>query len=344
VPDEPSIPFDFDPSPSDYETAHLEYGNDGTSKFVNWPLIGVRISVADHGAYPDLQKLEELNRGTFKNWDSFGYTLGTYHEFFCDVLPAHAGFRFGSVEVTFGTVTPLAVYLYDNFHDDHYFDAWDHLSSARIIGCPSEDAEALFVNGALHYQNRFNVLPEPMRMITPEHLEIDETGDQMLRQAPATIDQHPLRFHYNGLAQTDDAAACIYFYRVLEYYAFLRNQQKISQLRHDHHMADDDFTRSILDLVFREEKGPVLQLINSIADEGILAVAQESKLISGKDSSQLGMRIYDFRNSIVHGKQSYGYVLSSAPILSTDVLASRWRSVLRQLSEKALQTLGRKYL
>jgi hypothetical protein len=159
VPDGPSIPFEFDPGPADYETAHLEYGVDGANQFVNWPAVGVRISVPNHKAYPDLKKLQELNSGTFHDWDLFGYTLGSYHEFLCGILPAHIGFRLGPVELTFGTATPLFAYLYDSFHDDHYFDEWENLSTARIVGCPIEHAEALFVNGCLHYQNRFNVLP-----------------------------------------------------------------------------------------------------------------------------------------------------------------------------------------
>jgi len=220
--DEPLIPFDFDPGPAEYEAEHLEYGNDEAGKYVKWPLTGVRILVLDHANYPDLTKLEELNGGMFKNWDLFGYTVSDYHEFFCGILPTHAGYRLGSVEVTFGTTTPLAVFLYDNFHGDHYFDEWENLSSARIIGCPREHAEALFINAALQYQNQFDVLPEPMRMRVPEELEVGEHGTRVQRFGPAIIDQDPLRFHYHGLAQLDNAAACIYFYRVLEYYAFFQ--------------------------------------------------------------------------------------------------------------------------
>src|SRR5215207_3305598 len=105
--EEPVIPFDFEPGPAEYETAHLEYGHDDAGIFVKWPLIGARLSILNHEAYPDLAQLEKLNGGMFKDWDLFGYTIADYHEFFCGILPAHAGYRFGGVEVTFGTTTPL---------------------------------------------------------------------------------------------------------------------------------------------------------------------------------------------------------------------------------------------
>jgi len=181
-------------------------------------------------------------------------------------------------------------------------------------------------------------------MRVPEELEVGEHGTRVQRFGPAIIDQDPLRFHYHGLAQLDNAAACIYFYRVLEYYAFFSSQREISRLRHDFNLADVEFTKKILDLITRDEKGPILRLVGELADDGLLTLAHNQNLINVKDKSALGIRLYEFRNSIVHGKQSYGYILSSTPVIAPNDPTSKWREVLRRLAEKTIQSFGQKLI
>jgi hypothetical protein len=131
-------------------------------------------------------------------------------------------------------------------------------------------------------------------------------------------DVDPLRFYYNGLAQSDDMAACIYFYRALEYFSFFTNATEISRLRHDAMTSDAEFSRKILELISRDEKGPIFRLISSIADGQLLEFARFMGLTKDVAPNTLCEAIYAFRNSIVHGKFSYGYSLLSGSVLARE--------------------------
>jgi hypothetical protein len=314
---------------------------------VRWPLLELKVVVPSGDRYYNVEDLERSNGGTFKDWGLRGFSLGNYHEFFCIPLPIHAGFKMSGAEATFGYATPLAACLYNGYHDHHYFDPWDNLTTARILGTPRENAEAIFINAALAYKQRFKILPELMRLDLPDSLfdeEADSPAPQVFVVPPAVADVEPLRFHYSGLGQFDPIAACIYFYRVLEYFSFWSHQREISRLRHDDGLCDGEFTKRILEIAFKEERGPVLRLINDLADDSILSAAVGAGLIKAKDAGQLGAELYAFRNSIVHGKLAAGYALEASSVLSESNTALAWRKTLQLLAERALQTRGKKLL
>jgi hypothetical protein len=52
--------------------------------------------------------------------------------------------------------------------------------------------------------------------------------------------------------------------------------------------------------------------------------------------------LYGFRNSIVHGKFSYGYTLQSGSVLDEDPQLPRWKTLLRSLARRALDQYGSK--
>jgi hypothetical protein len=146
------------------------------------------------------------------------------------------------------------------------------------------------------------------------------------------------------VSQSDDAAACIYFYRVIEYYSFFANKKQVTQLRHDTSLSEDDFAKQILQLLAKDEKGPFLKLINVIADDASLKHAVASGFIKDANSGLLGEAIYAFRNSIVHGKYSHGYSLQSSSVLAENRSLSDWRFILRGLARRAMQNFGSKLL
>jgi len=344
---DPVLPFSFEPGSSSYETDHLEYRKASGHVTIAWPLLGLEVIVPVDQQYYDVIELEKLNGGVFKDWDRRGYSLGSYHEFFCLPLDAHAAFKASNIEVTFGYATPLAACLYHNYHDKHYFDPWDSLTTARILGTSRELAEAVFINAAIGYQKQFNVLPQLMRLEVADDFDgetEDDQKDHIVALPPAVLDVEPLRFHYNGLAQVDPVAACIYFYRVIEHFSFLSHQKEISKIRHDPTLSDNDFAKRILEIAFKDEKGPVLRLVSMLADTNILGSAVKANLVKSADASYLGGELYAFRNSIVHGKVAAGYVPETASVLSVNPKAFAWREILRLLSERSMQTFGRKYL
>jgi hypothetical protein len=70
--------------------------------------------------------------------------------------------------------------------------------------------------------------------------------------------------------------------------------------------------------------------------------AQLDGLIDNTSPNALCEAIYAFRNSIVHGKLSYGYVLQSESILDQSAVTLKWRNILRDLARVALERYGSK--
>jgi hypothetical protein len=343
---QPTIPFEFSPGASEYEQHHLEYKELTEGQSVSWGLAGISINVPPHEYWPDHRDIEQANGGFVKFHGLTGFSAGSYHEFFVGELPGCMGFRMGKIEVSFGTASPLIAYLFGGDHRSKYFGTWEEIATARIVGATLDEAEIAFLNAAIRYRDALGVLPIIWAM--DDGFMVDEEAEpheaSVLIQAPSIGEIDPVRFFYHGLSQSDGAAACIYFYRVLEYYSFLTNKKQMHKLRNDTSVSEEDFAKQILQLITKDEKGPFLQLINSLADEDTLKHSVAAKLIKSPTPSLLGEAIYAFRNSIVHGKTSYGYALQSTSVLVEDNSLSLWRVILRSLASRAMEQYGSRLL
>ncbi|WP_210213699.1 hypothetical protein, partial [Sinorhizobium meliloti] len=120
----------------------------------------------------------------------------------------------------------------------------------------------------------------------PTESQLAEITQFFLRQ--------PLRFYYAGLAQEDAVAACIYFYRVIEFYSFMTHEAMIRRLRHDGSLTDHEFSRKILDVVTRDEKGPVFRLIAAVADNDLLERAKTEGVVQNALANVLAESVYAF--------------------------------------------------
>ena len=291
----------------------------------------------------------------------------------------YCGFKMAGVEASFGEATPLAAMIFNPFHREKWFGSWNilrprenpktsHLRNAaeirgdspadvrvltwaeytimslRIIGVGADEAEIAFLNAMNAYEEKFGILPDLFH-VDPDLILYYEESDyeEEVFPAPSMVTSlDPLRFYYNGMCQVDDVAACIYFYRTLEYFSFFTNASEMNRLRHDANLSDADFSRRLLDLVSRDEKGPIFKLINGLADTAILAGTVTDGLIKSAVANVLCEALYAFRNSIVHGKFSYGYSLLSGSVLQQDPMVPQWKVLPRKLARLALDRYGGK--
>lgn len=345
----PLVPFEFHPPAMDYEEAHLVYSNVGGARTVNWPLVGASLRLPHDKTGLSIEEIEAYNKGTFKSHGLSGYSIGQFHEFLIHVpIENDAAFMMGGTEVSFGCATPLAALVFEAHHWGKYFGEWEVIRSLRIIGVDLDEVEAAFVNACMAYESKFGVLPELYALDASFLFESDP--DEMedvpyLGTAPPIVTNiEPLRFFYNGLAQIDDTAACIYFYRVLEYFSFFTNSAQMRKLRHDDTLSDAEFARRVLDLVSRDEKGPIFKLVSSLVDVGLLSGAASQGLIGKNEVNILCETLYKFRNSIVHGKYGGEYALQSGTVIGEDPQILRWRGLLRTLAKRAIEQYGSKRL
>jgi hypothetical protein len=203
----------------------------------------------------------------------------------------------------------------------------------------------------MKYEEKYKIHPRLVEM-NPDDLfnqmallEDAELADaEMIQEGPPVRDLDPVRFYYSGLSQSEHAGGCLAFYRVLEYYAFLSNNQALNKLRHDHSVSDGDFARRVLQLVSINEKGPILALINKLTDAALLKHVNDIGLVKAASGTALGEEVYKFRNSIVHGKDSQGYLLHSTSVFDDGPDMMLWRIVLRTLAKTAIERYGGKLL
>ena len=89
-------------------------------------------------------------------------------------------------------------------------------------------------------------------------------------------------------------------------------------------------------------RSEIFKLITSLADTAILDGAVTDGLIKNPLANVLCDAFYTFRNSIVHGKFSYGYSLLSGSVLQEEPMVRQWRVLLRKLARLALDRYGAK--
>jgi hypothetical protein len=253
-------------------------------------------------------------------------------------------FRMGSVEATFGEATPLAYYLFSDVFDEKYFGPWESMSSVRLLGVNSEDVEAAFINACDTYAEKFGDLPVVLELRDNyDYEEEEESTDHnpdIKTASPIINNLEPLRFLYGGMLQPDALSACIQLYRVLEYFSFFTNFNEIKKLRHDHTLSDAEFPGRILQFMTKDEKNHLFKLIADLADKDLLSRAQADGLIQNSAANTLGEKLYIFRNSIVHGKFSFGYALESSSAIEKSENMMKWRNLLRELARRALRQYG----
>lgn len=336
------IPLKFSP-PADelVEAGYLVKGDRGDAVEVTWPLLGIIIFVKESYGYPSFESVKSLNNNVAIYGD-YGYSVGQFHEIFLGVVPAYVAFKLGEVEVTIGQATPLGVYLFDNQHDHKFWGEWSNVASARIYGCSVEQAETYLINALIRYHEKTGVLLSPVELNYNHYDELEVNPQGTYVFPPVSAEIEPTRFFYNGLLHADDASACLYFYRVLEFFAFLSYQGELVKLRHDSSVSDRDFLQKATAIISREEKGPLIKLIAGVATKTELDAAFQAKLIESKDAGLLGVKLYEFRNSVVHAKYDQKATIFSTSILAKDINAGEWRLIFQKLAFNALNDLGRK--
>ncbi|WP_421993983.1 hypothetical protein [Roseococcus sp.] len=253
----PLVPFTFDPPSSEYFD-HLEYSEaPPAASSVRWPLLGIEFKRPE-GGYPTLEEIAALNGERFKAYGISGYSIDKYHEFLVDIpSQKFIGFKMGNVEVTFGLATPLVAAIFYPYHEEKYDGPWEHTPSLRITNAPQKDVEVTFIAACAEYEARFGVCPtlSPLAEDYPPEEEEDDRVDKVHTLPPAIGDLEPMRFYHAALLQRDAAAACVSYYRMLEYYSFFANFGAMSALRHDRSVSDAEFSRQTLELIRAMKKG-----------------------------------------------------------------------------------------
>lgn len=345
------FPLRFSPAVDDETADYLEFEDVPGGQRLTWSEIGESLFVPAHEWSVPLSEVEAKNGGRFKIYGSTGFGLGRYHEFIVDSgssimwgsEPTFFRARLGATaQLSFGVATPLMAYLLDGYRDK-YTGSWSEIATLRLVGIDASDVEAALISAFRAHFEHTGFWPRIQQL---EHWwsdEEDEVGQGPAEAAPPQrlhLDIEPLRFLHSAMLQQDSTAACVYLYRVIEFYAFFATAQQMSVLRHDRAVSDADFSRKILEIVFRDEKGPLHKTVNTIVDQALLNKAVAHEVTTTPAAAQLTDALYAFRNSIVHGKVGSGFAMHSSPVLETEPFAWKWRPILLDLAIRAIDHYG----
>ncbi|ANH69204.1 hypothetical protein [Mitsuaria sp. 7] len=337
------IPLVFDGRQGD--TAGLTIGADADGSTVNWPELGISISHKGTADEPDFSDVGERTP-QLRIHGRTGLTIDNYSEFLLQDLMSMDEFRFGSVEVSFGHPTPLFRYMFERYRHRKYMGEWSDLTSCRILGAHPDDVELVLLNAFNKYEERHDVLPQPSEILEfdwvaweasdEEETEEEEEEEGAVFDPAIPSDVEPLRCFFYAKSAADPAAACIQFYRVLEFYAFLSLTRSLSALRRDANVSDREFLFKSAQLLSKDEQSSIVRLVVELSTKELLDFAAGEGLITRSDRSLLGSSLYQFRNSIVHAKQDQRAPVTVDSIIGSSSTTKAWKRVLQQLAQKAL--------
>jgi hypothetical protein len=135
----------------------------------------------------------------------------------------------------------------------------------------------------------------------------------------------------------------VQYYRILEFYAFFDLETNVSNLRHDRKIIDRDFLVKVANAMTRDERTPIIRLVDKLARTTLLRRAVKAGFITEPKGELLGSAIYNFRNAVVHAKYDQRDAIVAQPVLDQPSLTQEWRNILQELAKGAIERLGRKH-
>ncbi|MBX3197265.1 MAG: hypothetical protein KF850_34410 [Labilithrix sp.] len=365
-----TIPLRFEPHDWD---EHLEFSETAGVVEARWKPIGMSVffpplKVKEFERAP---RREDVERHTpqLRFHGHNGFSLGRYTELF--VFPSATGvlmdyerpeplcFKMGSIEGSFGQVSPLAHFFFDRGHNDDEGD-FSSFDSLRLMGVTQENAEAVGLSAILLLEKEHGLPLRPVQLgnfpwadedeeaASPDAPENegskqDSGDDSAPRQVVLSCrfsEVAPLRMLFAGTAEPTPEVAFHQLYRVLEYFSILCNEEKAETMRRDDSMSTRQFLLALQQIMAKDEKGALGRLISEIADGRMLAIAKEAGLIDRPHASALTEALYAFRNSVVHAKEDRGARLFTSSIFEEPSTASAWRRVCASLAWNAIERYG----
>lgn len=344
----PVVPYRFD-RPEDGEIADLlvRTERDGIVT-VRW--LELNLELCHSGKLDDFYppKLEDIARSTpgFVPLGLYGFALNQFSEVLLygtlsDVCVPDATVMLGTVEATVGSPSPLFHYLMYQYHDNDVFPPLDEVSTLRVWGASPQDAEAYILSACRHLRDDAGVRCR-LWSLEFEYPDDDESVNSPIKldRPPAVLDIEPIRLYYRGLVDDDDMLAIIHYYRALEFYSIMSKVSDVAALRGRPDLSPRAFLTELTKTLGGDERADICRLMGRLADAGVLAEAQRAGLTAEPTASSLGNALYDFRNSIVHGKYDHRTALLVPSVFAGPEPLPQWRSLLRVLAAKAIDTFG----
>lgn len=257
--------------------------------------------------------------------------------------PKFDSFKIDNVNVTIGRPSNLYRFIFNYFwNDDGLVDGWNSFYTVKVENCTREELEGILQQALLCIAT---YVPPEIKGDYPEIIPFQFEDDHWVwndepelpekYDFPKTNHHEPLAF-YNRARKSDDL---LYYYKVLEYFFIINKKSEIQMLVSDYNIDSkiDKLMNSITKIYATKEDRLLENLLSNIngIDE-IIERAYKEEIIQVKDLTTFSNKLYEYRNSIVHGKKDARFELTVPTILNQDTNDNRWKGIIRILAEKVI--------
>jgi len=347
------IPLTFDYSEDEYpgiEYKFLESQNYWEICFtaLNLSFVHDKEPFSSDFYYLDIEKIEKLNPN-FKAHGRLGYSLGSFHEFFLHSEDsAYLSFRIESAEISLGDATPLSQFIFDGEHKNDYHGDWEYIPTIKLLNVDRDNLEIYLLNALNRIQVSTGFKADLKSISWKDYVSWGEQPDESEADSELVIDDQfkvykdleAVSLYRYALTTRDNISSCIYYYRVVEFYAFLRKHYEIEKIRQDKSIDSKDFSKKIHELVKANERENICGLVEEVVTSPIIDFAFHNQLIPSNGKRVFANTLYSFRNSIVHAKYEYSSSLIIDSILNSSSQLTLWREVMSRLIPEVLDRFG----
>ena len=339
------IPITFDKE-DDMEWSDLLTKNvtDGIVS-VKWPEINIEILFSDtkkNEYWPDIKDIKK-HTPNFHFYYTFGFTINKYSEFLIiaedwEYAPDICLKDTNGIEITVGQLTPLGYYIFDIFRDNNVHPEFEWCKSIRIFGCDSENVELILLNAVNKLIYDYNFSFNFCSLDSYEYWDEEDKADEEFREITIIPNSEliPNRLFYKGLKEKDYANSFLDYYRILEYYTIIKQENIVDKQRNNPAISKRDFVIKMNRIINDNERALLGKLIVEIADSNILKYCEKHNLIEKDNPELLSNQLYEFRNSLVHSKLNQKFLPLTNSLFKRDDKLNKWTYVCRELANNAM--------
>ncbi|WP_179014230.1 hypothetical protein [Paenibacillus sp. 79R4] len=275
--------------------------------------------------------------------------LLTYDSLFYEYPQYEDSFNIGKIEIMISEPSSLYKMIFNSFTDDKSFYTWGDLKTIKLIGCQFEELEKT-IQQVLFLIAKYDAPEFEFKGDYPNIIPYQYHGESTIWNNPDESEEfdeslykpikylEPIAF-YNRARKSDDP---IFYYRTLEFF-FIINKKSELKRNVEAYNESEDLDKLIKDVSFlygTKEPDLLKSLLNNIDGvEEIVKYAISEGLTENLDISTFSTRIYNFRNSIVHGKGDTKFSLNipALEILHPESKDRSWTEVLKRLADQVIK-------
>lgn len=306
----------------------------------------------------------------FKYYEDYGFSLNNYGEFFLgsdeiflyelygEVSNIDLKFKLGEYLVEFSRASEISELLVEPFYSQKNESIADrglneYFYTLKIFNTPQEIQKDYLIK-SLYYLNSHYLKPSgrPLMVyhIKDDHFDNrDDTIENLpeirrarIRKRKDFISMEPL-FLYSDAMNQKSESQFLGFYRVLEFFFNRALEKKVSILRYDNNMNE----QSLINLIQQKnEKNGLYNLIDLISTKAeinsYLNYLHSNALIGSPTLKSFIEKLYDFRNSLVHSKETQSEKIHLPDIFGENNELTIWNSIVKQLATAVINRLNTK--